>query len=130
MTKILTNLVARRRANDQKENPVDTIIKKSIKRKDSLGDTQLGGKLARNGNLAIPDNYNGPRITSPITMESFIDMVNHFKEGGQLHYRYVYRITMETTKVLQREPSVKDVLIPKLGRLTIVGDIHGQLSDL
>jgi serine/threonine-protein phosphatase 5 len=57
-------------------------------------------------------------------------MLAYFKTGGVLHYKYAHQIITEATQALQELSTVVNISIPETGRMTVCGDIHGQLSDL
>jgi serine/threonine-protein phosphatase 5 len=75
--------------------------------------------------------FAGPHIPKQINLESIVEMMSYFVEtNGVIHYKYAHRIVNEAKAILERCTTVVDIQIPAEGRLTIVGDIHGQLEDL
>jgi diadenosine tetraphosphatase ApaH/serine/threonine PP2A family protein phosphatase len=76
------------------------------------------------------DMYKTPRVPPPgeLTLDFVTAMMDHFKNGHLLYYEDVLQVLDSTREVLQALPNV--VHIPMHTRLTIVGDLHGQLDDL
>ena len=46
------------------------------------------------------------------------------------HPQYALDLLAQTRKIFSSEPTLQDINIPADHKLTIVGDIHGQLQDL
>ena len=69
-------------------------------------------------------------LNAGITFEFVVDMIAFFKTGGVLHYKYAHQIITEAIAIFEELSTVVQIAIPEGGRLTVVGDIHGQLSDL
>lgn len=82
------------------------------------------------------DDYDGYRLSIPVTTESAAGYMQHLVKHGSnkpLHVRYVNelltRFTAEYARVHQKP--VVEIDIPKGdGHLVVVGDTHGQLSDV
>ena len=77
--------------------------------------------------LKLPSDYAGPSIPTPVTEEALLQMIQYFKQDGQLPYRYAHRLFLNALQVLKKEPTVREINIPKGCRLTVVGDLHGQV---
>jgi len=58
------------------------------------------------------------------------EIVTCYKKGGQLTRKSVVKILRRAYKLMQKLPNVTHMSIPKGCKLTVVGDLHGQLSDL
>ncbi|CAM9115481.1 unnamed protein product [Phaeothamnion confervicola] len=99
--------------------------------------------------ITIPDadsaaglEYKLPR--GPLTEETALSVVEALRQGGTLTVRGCHRILREYFKVAKALPNVCrcDVPVPAAaagapgedgtggGRVTVVGDLHGQLADL
>jgi len=78
----------------------------------------------------IPKSYDGPVVPEKITASSIKDMLHAFVNSKPLHYKYAWYLTVVVKKILEKEPNVLRVTVPKNGRVIVVGDIHGQLIDL
>mmetsp|Transcript_8459 Transcript_8459/g.27081 ORF Transcript_8459/g.27081 Transcript_8459/m.27081 type:complete len:379 (-) Transcript_8459:1623-2759(-) len=80
----------------------------------------------------VGESYDGPCLDhdGKIT-ESFIEsMVVHFKNGKQIHKRFVAQILLRVKKIFEELPNICEVSIPNGSTFTICGDIHGQFFDL
>mmetsp|Transcript_31419 Transcript_31419/g.76655 ORF Transcript_31419/g.76655 Transcript_31419/m.76655 type:complete len:811 (-) Transcript_31419:528-2960(-) len=101
----------------------------------------------RRSTLAAPDSYpssrreskfgpGGRRASTPgmnlgtkkVTLDFVTAMMDNFQAGIPLDAPTVIRIVSQTTTYLEDLPNVVDCKIKE--KLTIVGDIHGQLEDL
>jgi hypothetical protein len=67
---------------------------------------------------------------SDITLERVLEMMNFFRSGGRMPYIYVITTIQRIINILQAIPNVQPSKIPENGRLTVVGDMHGQIEDL
>lgn len=65
-----------------------------------------------------------------ITLERMNELMNHFRAGYKLPYFYVVLVIEKMIEALQSVPNVQQVKIPTNGRLTVVGDTHGQIEDV
>lgn len=99
----------------------------------------------------------GPELEFPLSLSTVVDLIDAFKDGKILHYKYVqancerlcvplvaavgadsgcrgHRYVMQLLVRAKRHsgslPNVVRVAIPESHTITIVGDIHGQLQDL
>lgn len=66
----------------------------------------------------------------PITSDQILRMLDAFKHGRVMHYRYAADIVGRVTALFNREPTVQEITVPETHKLTVVGDTHGQLQDL
>lgn len=53
--------------------------------------------------------------------------VEYFRGGGILHYKYVWKILSAFQTAADSLPAMTSVDVPELCRLTVVGDLHGQV---
>lgn len=79
---------------------------------------------------AIPVEYVGPKLTWPLTLQSVLAMMEDFKNGKILHHAYVTEVLHEVRKTMGALSTLQEIKIEDGSKLTIVGDIHGQLQDL
>eukprot|EP00416_Gambierdiscus_australes_P018079 CAMPEP_0171071238 /NCGR_PEP_ID=MMETSP0766_2-20121228/10208_1 /TAXON_ID=439317 /ORGANISM="Gambierdiscus australes, Strain CAWD 149" /LENGTH=1052 /DNA_ID=CAMNT_0011527771 /DNA_START=39 /DNA_END=3192 /DNA_ORIENTATION=- len=96
-----------------------------------------GSKSSTTGvdDMEVGENYKGLRLATPITYESAEALMKHYLVNGEsnpLHPKYVAHITTEFTNAyrLKHPKPVVHTDTPPAGRLTIVGDTHGQLADV
>jgi hypothetical protein len=99
-------------------------------------------------------NYSGPVLPPKLTTESVQDLIEALRKGQELHTKYVFQILAQTRDRLLQQPNVVRTPIPLVDpflldggdasgaggtskpgtaanpRCTVVGDLHGQLSDL
>jgi diadenosine tetraphosphatase ApaH/serine/threonine PP2A family protein phosphatase len=73
--------------------------------------------------LELPENMK-------LTNEHVQGLIDHFIAGEQLHLHYAQNILKALHGILSHSPNKVDVSVPKKGLLTVVGDTHGQFSDL
>ena len=66
----------------------------------------------------------------PLDVSMVIDILENFKDGKRLHPRYIVELIEHAEKFFEREQTVKEILLQPKSRITIVGDLHGQLQDL
>eukprot|EP01119_Soliformovum_irregulare_P023279 TRINITY_DN8111_c0_g1_i1.p1 TRINITY_DN8111_c0_g1~~TRINITY_DN8111_c0_g1_i1.p1 ORF type:complete len:755 (+),score=222.45 TRINITY_DN8111_c0_g1_i1:39-2267(+) len=78
----------------------------------------------------VPEHYHGPHLFGEMTMKFITDIIAFFREGGNLPYLYVEAIISRVFELHDSCQPVIDLEVPHDGRLTVVGDIHGQLADL
>ncbi len=80
--------------------------------------------------IKIGTSYNGPHLRFPLRLDNVLNMMEEFKIGKILHYKYIMALFLLAKRVFDAEETVQDITIPQGARLTVVGDIHGQLEDL
>jgi len=73
------------------------------------------------------DNFECPHDITPQVASAVLDL---FRANGRLSLKSVQRIMKQTYRILQTVPNVVHLDVPEGGKMTIVGDIHGQLNDL
>jgi serine/threonine-protein phosphatase 5 len=80
----------------------------------------------------VDESYDGPYLDHDAKItESFIQsMLFQFKNGKQIHKRFVVQILLWVKKIFEELPNICEVSIPKGATFTICGDIHGQFFDL
>ncbi|OCT94193.1 serine/threonine-protein phosphatase with EF-hands 1 [Xenopus laevis] len=80
--------------------------------------------------IEIPDSYDGPRLTFPLTVSDTNALLRAFKQGQQLHARYVLQLFHETKKFLKQMPNIVHLSTSYSKEITVCGDLHGKLDDL
>lgn len=94
--------------------------------------------------IEIPDDYTGIRLPDGLTKDALLDLMDRLyaqamgeaqervKVGlkNLLHVKYALRIASEFVTKLSSVPNVVHVSTALSQRLTVVGDLHGQLRDL
>lgn len=82
--------------------------------------------------LEVPADYAGPKYDGPGSVdEKFIaDLISLYKEPvGQLPSKYTYLMTLDVLDLLKKEKTVQRVAVPEGKKISVYGDIHGQLFD-
>ncbi|KAL6071211.1 Serine/threonine-protein phosphatase 5 [Balamuthia mandrillaris] len=87
---------------------------------ESLGDVDA---------MVVEEEYDGPHLPDPITLDFVIQMMEHFRKQKVLHKKYVYKMLIAVKKILSEEETLVRVQFD-CGKFTIFGDIHGQYYDL
>lgn len=100
-----------------------------------LRNAQRDAPSSTSGFVPPEEDYVGYRLPVPVTFEGATGLMQHYLEHGDkmpLHPTYVSYLTLEFTKAYKaKHPKpVVNVDTPSPGRLTIVGDTHGQLPDV
>eukprot|EP00746_Dinoflagellata_sp_MGD_P166354 gnl/MRDRNA2_/MRDRNA2_96182_c0_seq1.p1 gnl/MRDRNA2_/MRDRNA2_96182_c0~~gnl/MRDRNA2_/MRDRNA2_96182_c0_seq1.p1 ORF type:complete len:1021 (-),score=236.76 gnl/MRDRNA2_/MRDRNA2_96182_c0_seq1:36-3098(-) len=86
--------------------------------------------------IDLGEDYDGYRLALPVTTESAVGYMQHLIKHGTskpLHVRYVNELLTRFTAEYgrQHQKPVVEMEIPKGdGHLVVVGDTHGQLSDV
>ena len=73
--------------------------------------------------LELPENMK-------LTNDDVQHIIDHFIAGEKLHLHYAQNILKALHGLLSHSPNKVDISVPKKGLLTVVGDTHGQFSDL
>ncbi|XP_021265055.1 serine/threonine-protein phosphatase with EF-hands 1 isoform X2 [Numida meleagris] len=80
--------------------------------------------------IDVPDSYDGPRLSFPLTLAHAKALLNALKNRQLLHARYVLQLLHETKRVLKEKPNITHVSVSYFKEITICGDLHGNLDDL
>jgi serine/threonine-protein phosphatase 5 len=80
----------------------------------------------------VEDAYDGPRIGDDgvVTLAFCSELAERFRAEKKLHRRYARQILRQMHDLLDTLPTLVDVTVPDDGRITVCGDVHGQLYDL
>ncbi|KAH3731719.1 serine/threonine protein phosphatase [Pelomyxa schiedti] len=99
-------------------NHLDALMKKSF----VLGKADI---------LVTDASYKGPHLPQKINMKSVMSLISSFQSNVLLHMAYVERLLASFMQhATTNWTSLMNITIPKGGKLVVVGDIHGQLTDL
>ena len=82
--------------------------------------------------LWVGPEYTGPRVHEGSRGE-VAAMLTHFLSGEKhttLHYRYFVQTLLAGCDTMRELSNVVDINVPPGGRITVVGDLHGQFYDL
>ena len=67
---------------------------------------------------------------APVTSDFCTAMLDRFRAGERLDVATATRLILDAERIFRREPTLLRVNVPHGSRLTVVGDLHGQLDDL
>lgn len=70
----------------------------------------------------IPGNKIDPSVA--------FNIIQVYRNGGKLDRKLIVKILRRAYKMLQKQKPVTRVKLPESCKLTVVGDLHGQLTDL
>ncbi|CAF4482030.1 unnamed protein product, partial [Rotaria socialis] len=87
-------------------------------------------RLTNPDDIQVEANYRGPHIKGQITRSTFVDLIEAFQKKQVLHEKYVNAILHQARSILKTLPNVNRIDLSNLYHIFIVGDLHGQLSDL
>uniref|UniRef100_A0A1I8IWN3 Serine/threonine-protein phosphatase n=1 Tax=Macrostomum lignano TaxID=282301 RepID=A0A1I8IWN3_9PLAT len=80
--------------------------------------------------LSVEKSYRGPHLTFPLSASHVQLMIDSFRQGGQLHPRYLLQLLHETRLALRAKPNVHSASTSISKQVTVIGDLHGKLDDL
>ncbi|XP_069492957.1 serine/threonine-protein phosphatase with EF-hands 1 isoform X2 [Ambystoma mexicanum] len=80
--------------------------------------------------VQVPDSYDGPRLSFPLTITDTNALLHAFKNQQILHVRYVLQLLHETKKYIKQLPNIVHLSTSYSKEITICGDLHGKLDDL
>ncbi|XP_063809165.1 serine/threonine-protein phosphatase with EF-hands 1 [Pseudophryne corroboree] len=80
--------------------------------------------------IEVPDSYDGPRLSFPLSVSDTNTLLHAFKQEKQLHVRYVLQLFHEAKTFLRQVPNVVHLTTSYSKQITICGDLHGKLDDL
>lgn len=81
---------------------------------------------------SIPDSnlHNFDFPSGLITVSGAKSVVDLYRRGGRLSNHAVHKLLRVSQKSLKEKPNISKVKVGPGDRLTIVGDLHGQIADL
>lgn len=80
--------------------------------------------------IAVDAAYDGVKLENEMTQEFIEDMITRFKDGKQIHRKYVYQIISAVHTIVYDEPTMVEFEVENKHTLTVCGDTHGQFYDL
>ncbi|XP_071994045.1 serine/threonine-protein phosphatase with EF-hands 1 [Engystomops pustulosus] len=87
-------------------------------------------KLMAYETIEVPDSYDGPRLSFPLSVSDTNTLLHAFKQEKHLHARYVLQLFNEVKKFLKQMPNIVHLTTSFAKQITICGDLHGKLDDL
>lgn len=120
-------------------------LETAVSAKDALLDTI--DKMRKSGWPMNIDkgNHKGIDLPDPITKDAIIDLMDKLNEQARkeskkkkhangvkeiLHAKYALQIAVNYMDMVRKLPSVVHISTALAGKITVVGDMHGQLRDL
>ena len=106
------------------------------------GDGPLGEKRRRRSTILLSRNvkdldsiyvektYKGVHVTFPLQLETVLKLLEQFKAGVPLHFKYVANLVENFRSSSGKAPTVQHIPATENSTLTVIGDLHGQLQDL
>jgi len=81
--------------------------------------------------LPVPADYAGPKYEGPSSVDdAFVTgLIAMYKEQGKLPMKYAYLMALDVKDILMKEKTLQKVAVPDGGKITVVGDLHGQFFD-
>lgn len=76
--------------------------------------------------IKVEDNYDGVRLGGEMTQEFIDDMIERFKNGKNIHRKYVLQIIKATKELVYNEPTMVEIGVEAGKKLTVCGDTHGM----
>ncbi|KAI9700454.1 MAG: hypothetical protein M1836_002469 [Candelina mexicana] len=80
--------------------------------------------------IVVDSKYDGVKLGKEMTQEFIDDMIQRFKNGKQIHRKYVFQIIMAVKDIVYSEPTMVEFDVDEDRKLTVCGDTHGQFFDL
>lgn len=99
------------------EGDFKAIKLESIEIKDTMGRS-----------LRLDQDYEVPH--SKIDSSAALDIINVIRQGGTIGRKTVVKILRRAYKMFQKQDNVTHMTVANNAKLTVVGDLHGQLTDL
>lgn len=76
--------------------------------------------------INVEDGYDGVRLGEEMTQEFLDDMVQRFKDGKNIHRKYVFQIIKAVKDIVYNEPTMVEIGVESGKKLTVCGDTHGM----
>jgi protein phosphatase len=80
--------------------------------------------------IKVGPEYAGPHLAWPLELSNVLEILDSFKTTQILHYKYVLEILKEGVRSLAPLPTLQEISLVEGEKITVVGDLHGQLQDL
>lgn len=95
-----------------------------------VGDPPSASEGLDINSIAVDAAYDGVKLENEMTQEFIDNMITRFKDGKQIHRKYVYQILSAVHKIVYDEPTMVEFEVEDRHTLTVCGDTHGQFYDL
>lgn len=105
----------------------DHVQETASKRLDDIKIQSIGSAV--HSKMRMEDDHQLHK-TKPIDMPMAVEVIELFRSGGSLHKSSIMRILRKAYPKLKDLRNLVPISVPSEGKLTVVGDIHGQLPDL
>lgn len=81
--------------------------------------------------LPVEAGYTGPVYNGPGSIDdTFVQgLLAMYRDQKVLPMKYAYMMTLDVLALLKKEKSLQRVSVPVGSKVTVVGDLHGQLYD-
>eukprot|EP01029_Cantina_marsupialis_P027812 TRINITY_DN774033_c0_g1_i1.p1 TRINITY_DN774033_c0_g1~~TRINITY_DN774033_c0_g1_i1.p1 ORF type:complete len:845 (-),score=296.42 TRINITY_DN774033_c0_g1_i1:323-2857(-) len=106
------------------------VLEVAVALKKRLGDQFDSSSELDIDSIEISEEYDGPEISFPLTLEIVVEMLEHFKLGHLIHFKYAMQLLERFKHHANKLPGVQHIALNSDVKLTVVGDTHGQLQDL
>ncbi|KAL7682977.1 putative serine/threonine-protein phosphatase with EF-hands [Plasmopara halstedii] len=80
--------------------------------------------------IIVEPEYEGPHLIWPLELSNVLKILSSFKTTTIFHHKYVLQVLKEGVKSLAPLPTLQEITLVEGEKLTVVGDLHGQLQDL
>uniref|UniRef100_A0A1I8F2Q4 Serine/threonine-protein phosphatase with EF-hands n=1 Tax=Macrostomum lignano TaxID=282301 RepID=A0A1I8F2Q4_9PLAT len=80
--------------------------------------------------IQVEKSYRGPHLSFPLSASHVQVLIDSFRQGTQLHSRYLLQLLHEARLLLKTKPNVYQASTSISRQVTVVGDLHGKLDDL
>eukprot|EP01041_Mallomonas_annulata_P006008 gene6008-12113_t len=112
---------------DSSDKQISLSRQNSMDKLKSIEKIHLGAPVSH---IPITDPNDHELPTGFITMKVASQIIEIYRHGGRLSVKSVQKILRLSYKHLQALPNTVQVILGKEDKLTLVGDLHGQLEDL
>eukprot|EP00457_Paulinella_chromatophora_P006909 gb/GEZN01006929.1/.p1 GENE.gb/GEZN01006929.1/~~gb/GEZN01006929.1/.p1 ORF type:complete len:480 (-),score=69.69 gb/GEZN01006929.1/:119-1558(-) len=115
----------RERLKEVKKTIKEQAFLKAIETKDEQPSTHI-----QLDQLEIESGYEGPKLGESYTAAFAEELMEHFKNQKLLPRKFVYKILLDSVKLLSSLPPLLAIPVPKNSKFTVCGDTHGQFYDV
>lgn len=78
--------------------------------------------------IKVEDDYDGVHLEGEMTQEFIDDMIERFKNGKNIHRKYVFQIIKAVKDLVYNEPTMVEIGVESGKKLTVCGDTHGMFA--